>query len=116
MESNIIIIAACIPTLAPLLDMVLGRKVLGSSSGGRYHSSQYGKRSGHIRTSSYELGSEKRSVARDTVRETEGSQESILPGDEISGNAIQRRDDVVVEYEDRRSENNDGSSKWRKDF
>lgn len=70
MESNIIIIAACIPTLAPLLDMVLGRKVLGSSSGGRYHSSQYGKRSGHIRTSSYELGSEKRSVVRDTVRET----------------------------------------------
>lgn len=55
-------------------------------------------------------------MARDTVRETEGSQESILPGDEISGNAIQRRDDVVVEYEDRRSENNDGSSKWRKDF
>ncbi|KAL2008982.1 hypothetical protein VTN00DRAFT_7176 [Thermoascus crustaceus] len=80
-------------SLAPLLEMMLSRKVLGS--GGRYRTSHYGKLNDHIQASSYELGSKKLSAAKDTARKAVDSYDSILSGAELRGN---EEDNVVVEF------------------
>ncbi|KAF2453059.1 hypothetical protein BDY21DRAFT_388291 [Lineolata rhizophorae] len=99
MEGNSIIIAACIPTLQPLLELILGRKALGSSSGGRGKSggqyyNRYGSRGGHggnrsAATPTMELSDVGAASAATTSKSKRSrtdavevdSQESILPAD-----------------------------------
>ncbi|KAF2875905.1 hypothetical protein BDV95DRAFT_591327 [Massariosphaeria phaeospora] len=119
-EGNSIIIAACIPTLQPLFDLLLGRRVLGST--GEQYYKGYGSRSGmktpnHIELSS---NSENKSASRHRkmgvhdVTIAKDSQESILGSEnEQGGNGnttseqkprgshwIQRTQDVTISYED----------------
>ncbi|ORX92630.1 hypothetical protein BCR34DRAFT_442949, partial [Clohesyomyces aquaticus] len=49
-EGNAIVIAACIPTLQPLFDLILGRRVFGSTNDRRYYKGY--KESGRVKTGS----------------------------------------------------------------
>ncbi|KAJ5163999.1 uncharacterized protein N7500_005829 [Penicillium coprophilum] len=101
-ESNIIIIASCIPTLGPIYEMIRGKRSW--SSHGRYDS-------GKMRT--YTDGPTKKSnntrenddILMTTNIETtrSGSQESILNSDQLRNDAhvvgkIHRTDQVKIEY------------------
>ncbi|KAL1964903.1 hypothetical protein VTN77DRAFT_6256 [Rasamsonia byssochlamydoides] len=85
-EGNTIIIAACIPTLAPLIELALGKRALGSGSDPDYYNHYgYGKRkSGHVRTPNIELSSSRlnRSAVVAATGETFERPKSILPADE----------------------------------
>lgn len=105
-EADVVMIASCIPTLQPLLELIMGKRTLGSYS----HSDKY-KQSG----SNFNMGTfdrSKRSAARKddlAVTNVEGkeSQESILRDDQLQQDkefpmgAIRRTDNVTVEYEPR---------------
>lgn len=99
-EANVVVVASCIPTLQPLLEFILGKRVMASSSRG---TNEHYKSSG-FNNSSYGA---KRSMAsrKEAGFTTVESQESIL-GDNENGNAhplsqIRRTDNVTVNYESR---------------
>ncbi|KAF5865530.1 hypothetical protein ETB97_003374 [Aspergillus alliaceus] len=99
-ESNIVLLASCIPTLQPLLDIILGKRKLSSYS------------RSHPRHENYQQGSGSRTFWRDrrtaagkqaltiTTLIEHHSQENILPAQDTRGPLhIHRTDDVTVEYE-----------------
>ncbi|RDW63230.1 uncharacterized protein DSM5745_10341 [Aspergillus mulundensis] len=107
-ESNIIIMASCIPTLGPLYEMMLGKrswssnqryyyKDKGSANQGPSTSERHTKRSNFTADKDADLFTTNIGTTR------EGSQESILRPDLTHGahlaGRIQRTDQVVVEYE-----------------
>jgi hypothetical protein len=69
-EANTIIIAACVPTLAPLLDHIFGRRALGSNS-------RYGPSSGKHSSSGSVSHARNRSASRRFTLDP-GSQEEAL--------------------------------------
>ncbi|KAL3458364.1 hypothetical protein BJX64DRAFT_292285 [Aspergillus heterothallicus] len=101
-ESDVVIIASCIPTLQPVLELILGKRNLSS-----YNSSRNKYKGSHqLHDYSYEAskGGSKTPRKTDTTITGVGSQESILQDDSAGNNrnplhAIRRTDDVVVEYE-----------------
>lgn len=124
-EGNSIIIAACIPTLQPLFDLVFGRRVFGSTGDKGYGSYKYGSRSGMKTPQHVELSSNMGSKAGNSSKHRKmgisdvtigkDSQESILGSDHGNpvlghgavqqhggggGNGwIQRTDDVTISFE-----------------
>ncbi|KAL2855661.1 hypothetical protein BJX68DRAFT_217541 [Aspergillus pseudodeflectus] len=106
-ESNVVIIASCIPTLQPVLELILGKRNLSSYSNSR---NKY-KGSHQLHDYSYEASKGSKPPRKtDTTITGVGSQESILQdtqGGRSNGNggdplrAIRRTDDVTVEYERR---------------
>ncbi|KAL2812682.1 hypothetical protein BDW59DRAFT_176925 [Aspergillus cavernicola] len=92
-ESNIIIMASCIPTLGTLYEMILGRRSLSTQA-------RYYKSSGQQLHSSVDRYIKKPSAVATAKN---GSQEIILKTDEPRKEGhppgrIQRTDDVVVQY------------------
>lgn len=88
-EGNSIIIASCIPTLRPLLEVLMGRKPFGSTSGQRYKGSgaqatnwSSGRRLGRSRQE--ELPStaveSQESILRTETDPVEGYRMDALPG------------------------------------
>jgi hypothetical protein len=102
-ESDVVIIASCIPTLQPVLELILGKRNLSSYSNSR---NKY-KGSHQLHDYSYEASKPPRKT--DTTITGVGSQESILQDNTHDGRrngnggdplrAIRRTDDVTVEYE-----------------
>ncbi|KAL4942742.1 hypothetical protein BDV06DRAFT_157794 [Aspergillus oleicola] len=98
-ETNVVIIASCIPTLQPVLELILGKRKLSSYSGSknRYKGSQP--------LHDYSFSQSKASKtprAKDMTLTGVESQESILRDDGNGGtplNTIRRTDNVVVEYD-----------------
>lgn len=91
-EADLVVLGSCIPTLQPLLELILGKRSLGSSS----HPQSYPYDSTNSRPKRSQLSRR----TQDTLQL--GSEENILPVDskkESSGMKIQRTDHVVVEYE-----------------
>jgi hypothetical protein len=99
-------IASCIPTLQPLLELIMGKRKLGSYS----NSDKYKQSSSNFNMGTFDRS--KRSAARKddlAVTNVEGkeSQESILRDDQLQQDkefpmgAIRRTDNVTVEYEPR---------------
>jgi len=111
-ESNVVIVASCIPTLQPILELILGKRSLASYS----NNSSRQKNSKYMHSTSYVRS--RRSMIRKpdpTITDIE-SQESILhaEGDQHLAHPlgqIRRTDNVTVEYETRTS-NPDRSPSW----
>lgn len=120
-EGNSIIIAACIPTLQPLFEVIFGRRVFGSTGDRQYYKG-YGSASG-AKTPNIELSanmgskstSKHRKMGINDITLAKDSQESILGSEnEAHGNGnnasdqasrgtfgwIQRTDDVTIVYEE----------------
>lgn len=105
MESNIIIIASCIPTLGPLYEMVRGKRSWSSKQ-------RYYKSSKQLPSDIFDRAPRKAMNSLDprvdymttNVGATKhDSQENILQSEEYSNGSfplgkIHRRDDVCVEY------------------
>ncbi|OOF97175.1 hypothetical protein ASPCADRAFT_514189 [Aspergillus carbonarius ITEM 5010] len=101
-ESNVVILASCIPTLQPLLEIVLGKRNLRSTGAYNYRES-----STPLPTSN--KWSSKRSGPRrdknDLIITDTGSQDSILQAADDHGveshymGRIRRTDNITVEYE-----------------
>ncbi|KAG2419393.1 hypothetical protein HFD88_004189 [Aspergillus terreus] len=98
-ESNVVILASCIPTLQPLIELALGKRTLKSTSKYPYQSSE------RRHESSY--WSKKSAPAKNADLQITNveSQECILGSDKnqaVEGHQlghIRRTDNVVVEYE-----------------
>ncbi|KAJ5770120.1 uncharacterized protein N7511_002171 [Penicillium nucicola] len=121
-EANVVVIASCIPTLQPLLEIMLGKRVFGSYSqgkGGHY------KGSDSFPPSSYNRNKHSNAMGKDELGFTnlgtvtgKDSQESILPTngpgkrDTYSMGHIRRTDDVVVEYESSSQQPAKTKSSW----
>ena len=114
-----VIIASCIPTLHPLLEMILRKRALRSYNTSR---DQY-KGSGSYNIGSASFNRSKRSHVRKpeltiTGVESQGSQENILQLDankHLVGHPlsqIRRTDNVTVEYESRSGAVEDGRGFW----
>ncbi|KAL4997403.1 hypothetical protein BDV10DRAFT_195125 [Aspergillus recurvatus] len=102
-ESDVVIIASCIPTLQPVLELILGKRKLSSYSGSRnrYKGSQQLHDYSHSRSHSKMTKTPRKTDLTITGVE---SQESILRDDGVCGHplgAIRRTDNVTVEYESR---------------
>lgn len=105
-ESNMIIMASCIPTLGPLYEMARGRRSW-SSRQRSYKSSanQLPSTSGdrYMKKSVYSSQKDADLFETNIDAAREGSQESILGSDKGQNRGangrIQRTDQVVVEYE-----------------
>ncbi|KAL2869498.1 uncharacterized protein BJX67DRAFT_370732 [Aspergillus lucknowensis] len=103
-ESDVVIIASCIPTLQPVLERVLGKRKFSSynnSSRNRYKGSQQL----HDYSYDHSKGSKKTGKTDVTLTGVE-SQESILREDAAHNrglplNTIRRTDNVTVQYESR---------------
>ncbi|KAL4781244.1 hypothetical protein BJX76DRAFT_360108 [Aspergillus varians] len=101
-ESDVVIIASCIPTLQPVLELILGKRKLSSYSGSK---NKY-KGSQQLHDYSFSQGKQSK-PPRTTDLTITGveSQESILRDDGGGGGhslgAIRRTDNVTVEYETR---------------
>ncbi|KAL2815094.1 hypothetical protein BJX63DRAFT_420468 [Aspergillus granulosus] len=106
-ESNIIIMASCIPTLGPLYEMARGKRSWSShqryykSSGNYQHSLSKDR---HLRKPTFSGQRERDLITTNISITKEGSQESILQTNELSKGhypkgGIQRTDQLVVEYE-----------------
>lgn len=116
-ESNTIIIAASVPTIAPLIERTLGRRVLGTSrtteKDDRTESNrhlarpqaqqvQINQNQKRARTwlsainieQSYHECSIQRGSSSGSLEGVEG----LTPTEGVFGNGIQRRDDVIIEY------------------
>ncbi|KAL4887926.1 hypothetical protein BDV59DRAFT_196874 [Aspergillus ambiguus] len=96
-ESNVVILASCIPTLQPLIELILGKRTLRSTSKDPYKS--YERHEASYR-------SKKSAPVKDDLQITNiESQESILRSDENQAGEshqlghIRRTDNVVIEYE-----------------
>lgn len=105
-ESNIIIMASCIPTLGPVYEMLRGKRSWSSHQ--RYYKSTGAKLDSSLgrlpkRPVNYLL--KENDLWTTTIETTKrGSQESILGSEEMRNRAhpmgnIQRTDQVTVEYE-----------------
>ncbi|KAF4760718.1 hypothetical protein HAV15_006113 [Penicillium sp. str.  len=114
-EANVVVIASCIPTLQPLLEVILGKRALGSYSQGK--SDQY-KNSSNFPSSFHRS---KQSKTHDdlgfTNIDNQESQENILPTDEDGKKShplghIHRKDDVIVEYEPSTPKSGPGYTPW----
>ncbi|KAI9926251.1 hypothetical protein ASPWEDRAFT_115636 [Aspergillus wentii DTO 134E9] len=110
-ESNVVIIASCIPTLQPLLELLLGKRELSSYNNSR---NKY-KNGGYVNTSSFDRS--KRSTARkqptDLTITGVDSQENILHGTDAHNlGQIRRTDNVTVQYESREEAAEQGRSSW----
>ncbi|KAL4950176.1 hypothetical protein BDW69DRAFT_197487 [Aspergillus filifer] len=98
-ETNVVIIASCIPTLQPVLELILGKRKLSSYSGSknRYKGSQ------PLHDYSYSQSkASKTPRTKDMTLTGVESQESILRDDGNGGtpmHTIRRTDNVTVEYE-----------------
>ncbi|GKZ26512.1 hypothetical protein AbraIFM66951_002593 [Aspergillus brasiliensis] len=105
-ESNVVIIASCIPTLQPVLELILGKRTTSSYNNSR---NRY-KGSTQLPDSSYDHSKLSKSRKPEYEITTVGSQESILRGEANGGieshpmGAIRRTDNVTVEYENRSRE------------
>ncbi|KAL2844821.1 hypothetical protein BJY01DRAFT_235157 [Aspergillus pseudoustus] len=105
-ESNIIIMASCIPTLGPLYELARGKRSW-SSHQRYYKSSDNHPRSfshdRHIRKPAFGGQGDRDLITTNIGPTKDGSQESILQTDESKGpypqGGIHRMDRVVVEYE-----------------
>ncbi|TPR01013.1 Glycosyl hydrolase 12 family protein [Aspergillus niger] len=104
-ESNVVIIASCIPTLQPVLELILGKRTTSS-----YNSRNRYKGSSQLPDSSNDHSKLSKPRKTDYEITTVGSQESILR-EEANGRieshpmgAIRRTDNVTVEYESRSRE------------
>ncbi|KAL1991451.1 hypothetical protein VTN49DRAFT_4759 [Thermomyces lanuginosus] len=103
-ETNVVVIGSCIPTLQPLLELILGKRGVTSSGRG----DKYYKNSGY-NSSSYGAGKPSISGRRDSLGFTVvESQESIIGDNQPEGrqnvlplSQIRRTDDVTVNYEAR---------------
>ncbi|KAK1148129.1 hypothetical protein N8T08_010768 [Aspergillus melleus] len=115
-ESNIVIIASCIPTLQPVLELVLGRRTASSYNNSR---NRY-KDSSNMKDSSYTNKSSRPARKSDLKITKIESQESFLRGSQNEDahplGAIRRTDNVLVEYEVRGKGHGDfeerGSGGW----
>ncbi|OBR10937.1 Integral membrane protein [Colletotrichum higginsianum IMI 349063] len=112
-EGSTMIIAACIPVLQPLGELIFGKRMF-SSGGGRYTYENYGSGPGGRVRSDIEMSrsrdARKRAAARQRAEATvfndattttitgKGSQESIL-GRETSGGKIMRTDVFSIKIE-----------------
>ncbi|KAJ5774225.1 hypothetical protein N7457_009121 [Penicillium paradoxum] len=104
-EADVVVIASCIPTLQPLLEIIMGKRALGSYSQGK--GDNY-KSSSNF-PSSFSRAKQSNTNGKDDLGFTnidgQESQESILPVDERGNNnvhhmgQIHRTDDVTVSYE-----------------
>ncbi|PWY67958.1 integral membrane protein [Aspergillus sclerotioniger CBS 115572] len=105
-ESNVVIIASCIPTLQPVLELILGRRTTSSYNNSR---NKY-KGSSQLPDSSLDHSKMSKPRKPDYEITTVGSQESILRDDtprvveSHPMGAIRRTDNVTVEYESRSGE------------
>ncbi|XRM47096.1 hypothetical protein ABZX51_010097 [Aspergillus tubingensis] len=106
-ESNVVIIASCIPTLQPVLELILGKRTTSSYNNSR---NRY-KGSSQLPDSSYDHSKLSKPRKPDYEITTVGSQESILREEDNGRNieshpmgAIRRTDNVTVEYESRSRE------------
>ncbi|OOF92077.1 hypothetical protein ASPCADRAFT_210489 [Aspergillus carbonarius ITEM 5010] len=105
-ESNVVIIASCIPTLQPVLELILGRRTTSSYNNSR---NRY-KGSSQLPDSSFDHSKMSKPRKPDYEITTVGSQESILRDEGRQGveshpmGAIRRTDNVTVEYESRSRE------------
>ncbi|GAQ47077.1 integral membrane protein [Aspergillus niger] len=106
-ESNVVIIASCIPTLQPVLELILGKRTTSSYNNSR---NRY-KGSSQLPDSSYDHSRLSKPRKPDYEITTVGSQESILREEDNGRNieshpmgAIRRTDNVTVEYESRSRE------------
>ncbi|KAJ5593874.1 uncharacterized protein N7459_000082 [Penicillium hispanicum] len=109
-EADVVVIASCIPTLQPLLELILGKRTLRSYSNGQGGKYKDGS-SNNWNSASFDRV--KRSAARkdDLAITNVESQESILQSDENNRQfqrerafplgTIRRTDNVTVEYESR---------------
>ncbi|CAG8075279.1 unnamed protein product [Penicillium nalgiovense] len=114
-EADVVVIASCIPTLQPLLEIILGKRAMGSYSQGK--SDQF-KNSSNFPSSFHRS---KQSKTHDdlgfTNIDNQESQESILPTDDQGKNShplghIHRKDDVIVEYELSPPQSRPGYTPW----
>jgi hypothetical protein len=123
-EGNSIIIAACIPTLQPLFDLVLGRRLFGSTGEGKHGYHDYPSGPGHsgrmeLKTIGSSANKHRKMGISDITIGGKDSQESILGSDHQTHNAttrsdgnsahdqetwIRRTNDVTVVYEEATAE------------
>ncbi|KAH8692618.1 hypothetical protein BGW36DRAFT_23334 [Talaromyces proteolyticus] len=105
-EADVVVIASCIPTLPPLLELVLGKKKKGSSYNynSRYFNRLDKDNQGMNGSNSIEMRGVRSKQHSISVTNVEGqdSQESILSPDhrqQTDLNQIRRTDNVTVQYE-----------------
>ncbi|OJJ43619.1 hypothetical protein ASPZODRAFT_73793 [Penicilliopsis zonata CBS 506.65] len=103
-ESGVVIIASCIPTLQPLLEIIMGKRSLSSLSNSRnnYKGSGVNDYSHSYERSKLSKASRKQTITTTAV----GSQESILAdesqhSDNHELSQIRRTDNVTIQYETR---------------
>ncbi|CDM34355.1 unnamed protein product [Penicillium roqueforti FM164] len=116
-ESNIIIMASCIPTLGPIYEMIRGRRSW--SSHARYESGKLRSYTDRPTKKSASNTREDEDILMTTdIRVTRsGSQESILNSDQLRKEAyvagkIHRTDQVKIEYETRPQGENGPAPSW----
>lgn len=114
-EANVVVIASCIPTLQPLLEIILGKRALGSYSQGK--SDQYKNSSNFPSTFHRSKQSKTHDDLGFTNIDNQESQENILPTDDHGKNIhplghIHRKDDVTVEYEPSTAKSGPGYTSW----
>ena len=110
-ESNTIIIAACVPTIAPLIEITLGKRILNSTdkdSGsnrqlqaqppaqtpGQVQATQHNRAHAWLSSINVEQSSHQCSVQR-----ASWGNASLEGCDADDGSGIQRTDDFVIEYQ-----------------
>ncbi|GKZ23988.1 hypothetical protein AbraIFM66951_010241 [Aspergillus brasiliensis] len=97
-ESNVVILASCIPTLQPLLEIILGKRSLRSTSGYQY------KESSTQLPDSNKWSSKQKNKGKMMIADV-GSQDSILQTVDDHGDEshymghIRRTDNITVVYE-----------------
>lgn len=105
-EANIVVLASCIPTLQPLIELILGKRKLSSYSNGYNHS--YKNSGNKFNSASFDRTKRSAKSKNDiTINDVE-SQENILENDgnkhihggkNIAMGNITRTDHVAIEYE-----------------
>lgn len=95
MEANVVVIAACIPTLQPILELILRKLKLVSTSKGHSKPSSYAQHKVYDNQLSSQAHVSKRE--RTTTLHKKESQESIL--NDLDQYQIRRTDEVHIEYE-----------------
>ncbi|KAF5590025.1 integral membrane protein [Fusarium pseudoanthophilum] len=112
-EGNLIIIAACIPVLQPILEMLKGRNIWSTKKGtGKHQYEDYSKQSGQQQQPGIELKDKPRKKVDAygfTIQGKEGSEENMVDADKISRTTssrpespkegIRRTDQVTIGYD-----------------
>ncbi|KAJ5587181.1 uncharacterized protein N7459_002946 [Penicillium hispanicum] len=91
-EADVVVMAACIPTLQPILEIILRKLRLVSTGKGTYHLDQYQNNRSYPAQGNSTVASAKKPIQFTKM----GSQESILDQDQLQ---IRRTDEVQIEYE-----------------